>query len=140
MNTNSRRQFLTNAATLPVAAAVASVPLVARGATANPDTDLLAAAARAGEIYNEMNHGHLDDDVPDEVLAEYQRLVSVIAALPAHTADGVTAKLLFFTYEVEGCQYSYVAPGRTEGLLPQFIRTALEGAQRLTASALPAAA
>lgn len=135
MNTTSRRQFLTNTATLPVAAAVASVPLVARGATVHSDAELLAAAARAGEIYDAMNHGSLDEDDPDEVLAEYQRLVAVIAALPAQTVEGVTAKLRFFTYEVEGSQYSYVAPGRTEGLLPQFIRTALEGAQRLEGAA-----
>ncbi|CAO3451107.1 hypothetical protein [Azospirillum argentinense] len=139
MNTTSRRQFLTNAATLPVAAATVSISSPCQAFT-NPDAALLSAAARAGEIYNEMNQGFLDEDVPDELLAEYQRLVSVIAALPAHTVEGVTAKLRFFTYEVEGSQYSYVAPGRTEGLLPQFIRTALEGAQRLTAPALPAAA
>lgn len=137
---HSRRQFLTNAATLPVVAAVSSAPLVARGAIAHPDAELLAAAARADALYHSMNHGYLEEDIPDESLTEYSRLVSVIAALPAHTAEGIAAKLRFFTYEVEGNLYSHVAPGRTEGLLPQFIRTALEGAQRLTSTALPAAA
>ncbi len=52
-----------------------------------------------------------------------------VATLPAVTADGVAAKLRTFTYEIDGCKY--------EGVFPQFIQTALEGAERasLTAAA-----
>ncbi|TWA90675.1 hypothetical protein FBY14_104179 [Azospirillum brasilense] len=113
-----------------------SVLLVAQGATVAPDAELLSSAARAQQIYDEMNDTTVEDDVPDEVVTEYNRLINTIAALPAHTAEGVAAKLRFFTYEVEGCVYSYISHGRTEGLLPQFIRTALEGAQRLTCGAV----
>ncbi|TWA76876.1 hypothetical protein FBZ83_11717 [Azospirillum brasilense] len=113
-----------------------SVLLVAQGATVAPDAELLSSAARAQQIYDEMNDTTVEDDVPDEVVTEYNRLINTIAELPAHTTEGVAAKLRFFTYEVEGCVYSYISHGRTEGLLPQFIRTALEGAQRLTCGAV----
>ncbi|CAO3372920.1 hypothetical protein [Azospirillum argentinense] len=102
-----------------------------QGATPNSDEELLSAAARVDEIYHAMNRA-TGEDIPDEDVAEYNRLTKLVAALPAHTVGGVRAKLQIFTYAVEGCVYSYIEPGRSEGLLPQFIRTALEGAQRLT--------
>lgn len=100
------------------------------------DTELLRAYEEANSLRAWMDGPELgDEDVPDWAIAKYSRLISVIAEKPAFTAGGVAAKLQTFTREIEGCVYSHVGEGRTEGLLPQFIRTALEGAQRLTGSA-----
>ena len=98
----------------------------------HPDAELLAVFSEANRLRDYMDGPDLgDEDVPDHISQRYAELVRQIAALPARTAEGVTAKLMTFTHEIQGAVYSYKGPNEQVGLFPMFIRTALEGAQRI---------
>jgi hypothetical protein len=132
--TLSRRRLLADAG-----AAVAVTVLAAPGpssAAASLDAELLASYDDVNRLRDWMDGPELGDaDAPEEAVNEYDRLIGVIAALPAFTAQGVEAKLQTFTREIQGNDYSHVSASRTEGLFPQLIRTALEGAQRMAGGA-----
>ncbi|QCG93966.1 twin-arginine translocation signal domain-containing protein [Azospirillum sp. TSA2s] len=148
--TTSRRQFLAASAVVPAGAVIAPIEhLLASGRTdeaqaerwaalqsifgqQHPDAELLAAYEEANRLRDWMDGPESgDDDVPDHIGQRYGELVKLIAALPASTAAGVVAKLSTFTHEIQGNAYSYKGPDEDEGLFPKFIRTAIEGAQKI---------
>lgn len=91
----------------------------------SPDAELLAAEARYWHLKAAIDGWRGDEDPPDDLLDDYRRHGRVIATLPAFTIEGVAAKLRTFVGEIEDCGYS--------GILPEYIRTALEGAERASA-------
>lgn len=98
----------------------------------HPDAELLSAFHEANQLRDLMDGPTFgDEDIPDEVSRRYVEMVRKIAALPAHTAEGVAAKLQTFTHEIQGAVYSYRSPDEDEGFFPKLIRTALEGAQSI---------
>ena len=96
--------------------------------TANPDAELLALEAKLVDEYAAMEakRGKTDDEV-NEWTARLDILERQFADMPAHTLNGVAAKLrLAEEWTGEGC---------TGDWGEQLVRQALEAVERLIARA-----
>lgn len=98
----TRRKFLTNATTIPVAAAVASVPLVARGATVNTDAELLSAFRTFVDAYRQIDdiRDETDPRVEDAYKVKYGAWDKIAATTP-QTAAGMAAYLKVVIHNTE---------------------------------------
>ena len=96
--------------------------------TANPDAELLTLEAKLVDEYTVMDakRGKTDDEV-DEWTDRLLVLERQFADMPAHTLDGVAAKLRRLDYSNH----------RGGGTLPEkpLVRTALAGVEHLIARA-----
>ena len=96
--------------------------------TANPDAELLTLEAKLVDEYTALQamRGKTDDEV-DEWADRLDVLERQFADMPAHTLDGVAAKLRRLDYSNH----------RGGGTLPEkpLVRTALAGVERLIARA-----
>lgn len=95
------------------------------GGTTAGDTELLKAEAEFLRLKAELDGRPGDDAPPEDLWEKYSRMAELVRTLPAFTAAGVAAKLRTFVLEVGEDTY--------EGILPEYIQTALEGVERLSA-------
>jgi hypothetical protein len=111
------------------AAALALITSRARDGYNKPqpaeDTELLKAEAEFLRLKAELDGRPGDDAPPDDMWEKYSRMAELVRTLPAFTAAGVAAKLRTFVLEIDEDTY--------EGILPEYIQTALEGVERLSA-------